>query len=91
MKKGDEIVVKRGGKSFQYLVEKKFIVKPSETWVVRSSNDARLTLLTCYPTYYVGRLRAPGCDCETGHPLLHRSDRRACSLGLTIAAVTIEM
>src|SRR5712671_1904955 len=54
LKKGDEIVVRRGGKSFQYLVEKKFIVKPSETWVVRPSSDARLTLLTCYPTYYVG-------------------------------------
>ena len=54
LEKGDEIVVRRGGKTFQYVVEKKFVVKPSETWVVRSSSDARLTLVTCYPTYYVG-------------------------------------
>src|SRR3954463_11278955 len=78
LKKGDEIVVKRGGKSFQYLVEKKFIVKPSETWVVRSSNDTRLTLLTCYPTYYVGpaperlvvtaKLAAPSSTAATAAP-----------------------
>ena len=54
LKKGDEILVRRGGKTFQYVVEKKFVVKPSETWVVRSSGDSRLTLVTCYPTYYVG-------------------------------------
>ena len=54
LKKGDEIVVRRGGKTFQYVVEKKFVVKPSETWVVRPSGDSRLTLVTCYPTYYVG-------------------------------------
>ena len=54
LKKGDEILVRRGGKSFQYLVEKTFVVKPTETWVVRPSGDARLTLVTCYPTYYVG-------------------------------------
>jgi sortase A len=54
LKKGDEILVRRGGRSFQYLVEKKFVVKPSETWVARPAGDARLTLLTCYPTYFVG-------------------------------------
>jgi len=51
---GDQIVVRRGGKSFQYLVEKKFVVKPSDVSVLRPTNDARLTLVTCYPTYYVG-------------------------------------
>jgi sortase A len=54
LKKGDEILVRRGGRSFQYLVEKKFVVKPNETWVARPTGDARLTLLTCYPTYFVG-------------------------------------
>jgi sortase A len=78
LKKGDEIVVRRGGKSFQYVVEKKFIVKPSETWVVRSSGDARLTLVTCYPTYYVGpaperlvvtaKLTAPSSTTATASP-----------------------
>lgn len=54
LNKGDKIVVRRGGKSFQYLVEKKFIVKPSDVSVLRPTTDARLTLVTCYPTYYVG-------------------------------------
>src|SRR3954470_24836831 len=54
LNKGDEIVVRRGGKSFQYLVERKFVVKPSDVSVLRPTTDARLTLVTCYPTYYVG-------------------------------------
>ena len=54
LKKGDEIVVRRGGKSFQYLVERKFVVQPTDVAVLRPTSDARLTLITCYPTYYVG-------------------------------------
>jgi len=54
LNKGDQILVRRGGKSFQYLVERKFVVKPSDVSVLRPTNDARLTLVTCYPTYYVG-------------------------------------
>jgi sortase A len=54
LKKGDEIVVRRGGKSFQYLVERKFVVQPTDIAVLRPTSDARLTLITCYPTYYVG-------------------------------------
>src|SRR5947199_3840044 len=54
LKKGDEIVVRRGGKSFQYLVERKFVVQPTDVAGLRPTSDARLTLITCYPTYYVG-------------------------------------
>lgn len=54
LKKGDEIVVRRGGKSFQYVVDRKFVVKPTDVSVLKSTTDARLTLITCYPTYYVG-------------------------------------
>ena len=54
LNKGDQIVLRRGGKSFQYLVERKFVVKPSDVSVLRPTTDARLTLVTCYPTYYVG-------------------------------------
>jgi sortase A len=54
LNKGDEIVVRRGGKSYQYLVERKFVVKPSDVSVLKPTSDARLTLVTCYPTYYVG-------------------------------------
>ena len=54
LKKGDEIVVRRGGKSFQYVVDRKYVVKPSDASVLRPTTDAQLTLITCYPTYYVG-------------------------------------
>jgi sortase A len=84
LKKGDEIVVRRGGKSYQYLVEKKFVVKPAETWVVRPSGDARLTLLTCYPTYYVGpaperlvvtaKLATPAATAATAAPARSSSE-----------------
>jgi len=54
LKKGDEILVRRGVKAFQYVVEKKVVVKPNETWGARPTGEAGLTLLTCYPTYFVG-------------------------------------
>ena len=54
LNKGDEIVVRRGGKSFQYVVDRKYVVKPSDISVLKPTADARLTLITCYPTYYVG-------------------------------------
>ena len=54
LNKGDQILVRRGGKSYQYLVERKFVVKPSDVSVLKPTTDARLTLVTCYPTYYVG-------------------------------------
>jgi sortase A len=54
LNKGDHILVRRGGKSYEYLVERKFVVKPSDVSVLKPTSDARLTLVTCYPTYYVG-------------------------------------
>jgi LPXTG-site transpeptidase (sortase) family protein len=52
--KGDSIVVQRAGKTYEYEVTGKKIVPPDDMSVVRPSNDARLTLITCYPTYYIG-------------------------------------
>jgi LPXTG-site transpeptidase (sortase) family protein len=54
LQKGDEILVQRSGKTFRYSVISKHIVKPSDMSVVKASQDARLTLITCYPTYYIG-------------------------------------
>jgi sortase A len=78
LKKGDEIVVRRGGKSFQYLVERKYVVQPTDLGVLRPTTDARLTLITCYPTYYVGpaperlvvtaKLANPGATTATAAP-----------------------
>jgi sortase A len=52
--KGDQIDVTRDGHDFIFEVIGKRIVKPDDLSVVKNSNDARLTLITCYPTYYIG-------------------------------------
>lgn len=51
---GDEIVVRRNGRTFRYEVTGKKIVKPEDVSVIAPSRDAELTLITCYPTHYIG-------------------------------------
>jgi sortase A len=51
---GDEIQVRRQGRAFTFLVSGKKIVGPSDVAVVKNTADTRLTLITCYPIYYVG-------------------------------------
>jgi len=51
---GDEIVVERNGHTFRYEVSGKKIVKPEDTRVIAPSRYAQLTLITCYPTHYIG-------------------------------------
>ena len=52
--KGDQIQVRRNGKTFTYEVTGKKIVMPDDVSVIRPTHDPRLTLITCYPTYYIG-------------------------------------
>ncbi|MGE5110218.1 MAG: class D sortase [Acidobacteriaceae bacterium] len=54
LNKGDEILVQRNGKSYRYEVTSKRIVEPTDLSVLEPTHDSRLTLITCYPTYYVG-------------------------------------
>ncbi|HEU5399860.1 MAG TPA: class D sortase [Terriglobales bacterium] len=54
LEKGDEILVQRDGKTFHYEVTGKHIVQPNDMSVLKPSKDAELTLITCYPTYYIG-------------------------------------
>jgi LPXTG-site transpeptidase (sortase) family protein len=54
LKKGDRIMVQRDGRTFTYEVAGQKIVKPDEISIVAPTNDNRLTLITCYPTYYIG-------------------------------------
>jgi sortase A len=51
---GDEITLLRDGRTFHYQVTGKKIVKPDAVGVLQPASDARLTLITCYPTYYIG-------------------------------------
>ena len=52
--KGDEVTVERNGETFHYVVTGKKIVEPEDVSVIRPTSEARLTLITCYPTYYIG-------------------------------------
>ncbi|MGH9480498.1 MAG: class D sortase [Terriglobales bacterium] len=51
---GDAIEVQSRGRAFDYRVTGRAIVKPSDTWVLANTRSPRLTLVTCYPTYWLG-------------------------------------
>jgi sortase A len=52
--KGDDILVRRAGQVYKYEVTGKKIVLPDDVSVIKPTQDATLTLITCYPTYYIG-------------------------------------
>lgn len=52
--KGDQIQVQRNGRHFTYEVTGRKIVLPQDVSVIKPTNDPQLTLITCYPTYYIG-------------------------------------
>jgi LPXTG-site transpeptidase (sortase) family protein len=54
LNKGDNIVIRRRGEVYKFEVTGRKIVDPQDVTVLRKSKDARLTLITCYPTYYIG-------------------------------------
>ena len=54
LEKGDQIQVRRSGRNFTFAVTGKTIVMPEDVGVIERSDDPRLTLITCYPIYYVG-------------------------------------
>jgi LPXTG-site transpeptidase (sortase) family protein len=54
LNKGDIVSVQRDGKTYKYQVTGKKVVDPSDVSVLRPSQEHRLTLITCYPTYFIG-------------------------------------
>ncbi len=40
--------------TYDYVIEATKVVDPNETSLLRSSQDSTLTLVTCYPFYYIG-------------------------------------
>ena len=52
--KNDEITLTTWSGSFRYVVDFSEVVEPSDTEVLDPSSEAILTLVTCYPFYYVG-------------------------------------
>lgn len=54
LNKGDVVELQRNGSTYQYEVTGKKVVDPSDLAVIQPTRDAQLTLITCYPTYYIG-------------------------------------
>jgi sortase A len=54
LNKGDQIQVRRSGRNFTFEVTGKRIVMPDDVSVIEPTTDPRLTLITCYPIYYIG-------------------------------------
>jgi sortase A len=51
---GDTIAFSHPGKTDQYVVSQIQIVKPEDTYVLNPTPTPTLTLVTCFPFYYVG-------------------------------------
>jgi sortase A len=54
LQKGDEVLVQRAGRTFHYKVTGKRVVEPDDMSVVAPTKDPEMTLITCYPIYYIG-------------------------------------
>ena len=54
IRKDDEILLTTLNGSYRYRVDLTEVVEPQDTEVLADSDDAVLTLVTCYPFYYVG-------------------------------------
>jgi sortase A len=54
VKPQDEIVVTTTFGSYKYIVDSTEIVDPNDVDVLRQTPDPELTLVTCYPFYYLG-------------------------------------
>jgi sortase A len=83
LSKGDAIQVQRNGATYVYEVQSKKVVDPEDVAVAQPTKDARLTLITCYPTYYLGpaperlvvisKLVSPAPQSTTGQASLNRA------------------
>jgi sortase A len=51
---GDEIIFKTPARRYEYIVESFQVVAPTDVSVLNSTPARELTLLTCFPFYYVG-------------------------------------
>jgi len=86
IREGDEITLETLSGLYRYGVDSTKVVDPGETRVLDNSNDSILTLVTCYPFYFVGNapqryiVRATISDASLGgkaniqpHPAMDKS------------------
>nr|WP_312578690.1 class D sortase [Sedimentibacter sp.] len=58
---GDEVIVKKDTNTYTYVVTNSFVVSPEDTWVLRQTSDAQITMITCTPIgTYTHRLVVKG-------------------------------
>lgn len=55
IRQGDEIDLSTLHGKLRYRVLRSFVVDPKDVWVIGPVPHVNLTLITCYPFYYVGR------------------------------------
>jgi sortase A len=51
---GDAIALKTPAGNFEYRVESTAVTAPTDVQLLKPTEDRSLTLVTCYPFYYVG-------------------------------------
>src|SRR5579884_771438 len=54
IRKNDRIIVSTLDGTYEYLVQSTKIVSPTDVSVLQASSEKELTLVTCYPFYYIG-------------------------------------
>jgi LPXTG-site transpeptidase (sortase) family protein len=54
LQEGDEIYLRRQGEVYRFEVTGRHVVEPTDLSALRQSPSAQLTLITCYPTHYIG-------------------------------------
>lgn len=58
---GDQVIIKKDTDTYTYIVTESFVVSPEEVWVLDTSEDAILTMITCTPMItYTDRLIVRG-------------------------------
>ena len=51
---GDEIRIDVGAEHYLYRIVDTQVVRPTDTSTLRAGTDSVLTLVTCYPFYFIG-------------------------------------
>jgi len=81
IREDDEITLTTVAGSYRYRVNSIKVVESDDTAVLDNSDDAILTLVTCYPFYFVGPapkrfvVRAHGISAEALEPRMHADKR----------------
>lgn len=65
LKAGDQVVIKKDTYTYTYIVTESFVVSPEEVWVMDTTEDSILTMITCTPMVtYTDRLIVRGIISE---------------------------